>query len=334
MIIGATFYGDDMEGNIYDTAIPTGSMDQIVVGGGIYDEIYMTLDPEQAGITVKPTKWNVKTIMDAKFEKTLEAGTISGGDRFVTEMQLYRREYTKKDAEWLLIGDWPYDPTYNIYSFVDRFTENGVMYQYALVPVAGSVIGDKTESNPVTSTFEGVWISDSEANYHMEVDFDGGEVKYNKNSATMTPLDGKYPVVTFGNQNYRSGAIKFLPLGRSQIDGINPDIDGREELKNRQEIVDFLNNGEPKAIRYDTGDVLAVATDTVTATPMAGRLRDLQTISFNYTEIGDLSANGLKTNGFVGVAGRSNYSFDDYGNPVNYNRINTEARKVKLYGQD
>ena len=44
MMIDYNFFGYKFHGNVWDTAIPTSHIDEVVIGAGIYDEIYVSGD--------------------------------------------------------------------------------------------------------------------------------------------------------------------------------------------------------------------------------------------------------------------------------------------------
>lgn len=327
MIIGVTFYGSSFAGNVYDTAIPTSEIDEVTLNTGMYDELYVTVDTSITKEDVKPTGWAIKNIMNAKFNNSLEAGAIDGSGHTVTGIQLYRRAYMV-DNEWTLMAEFPYDPDYNVYTVVDRFIENGKSYEYAIVPIADKVIGDTTVSPPVNAKFDGTFISDIERNFKMEANLDFGEYTYNKNMNQSNPLNGSYPIVTFGNQNYRSGSVKFLPLTHEQMLGYANKIDTIAERLNREQIIGFLNNGQAKVIRNDNGDMIVCATSGVKTNQLSEKLPHLSNVSFDFVEIGTLDYETMDKAGLIAQAGRSLYTYDDFGEIVWSNqRINESARR-------
>ena len=67
MIIGYNYFGKSVDGILFDTAVPTSNLDEVIVGAGIYDEIFVSVDTTITNQNAKPDKWQLKTIMDAKF---------------------------------------------------------------------------------------------------------------------------------------------------------------------------------------------------------------------------------------------------------------------------
>lgn len=315
MIIGYNYFGKSFHSTVFDTAIPTSDIDEVVIGAGIYDELFVSVDTSITDKNEKPNRWAIKTIMDAKFNGNLEAGSIDADGHVVTKIQIYRRRFEEGET-WLLLGEFPYDIDFNMYSFVDRLAENDVTYEYAIVPVANEVLGDITISQPIKVNYEGVWISDLENNFQLEYDFKLDSIVHNKNYAKQEPLNGRFPIVTFGTQQYRNGSLSFLPLSEEQIENKGTKINSKKERLAREAVLDFLNKSSAKVIRNDNGSVMVVATHDISEEPRGGSLIDISDIKFSYTEIGEFDYDTMSKGGLIGEALKSKYSFDEDGNVI------------------
>lgn len=312
MIVGYSFYG--LEDVVWDTAIPTTQLDTMRMGEGIYDEIYMTLDTNIKD-DGKRENWSLKTIMNSKFENDLEAGTIDGNGHVVTRLQLYRRLYSGT-SDWVLIGDTDYSDEFNVYSFVDNTTENGRTYEYAIMPVANKIAGELNKSEPQKVEYEGVYISDTENNFRIELDFKQDTIQHNRNSALITPLNGKYPIAVFGKQDYRTSSLTFLPISQKQIDTGGTDVNGRDERTIRDKVTSFLNNGKAKILRNDNGDVMIIASQNVQTDPKETYLPDIQSVKFDYAELGRINSSDLTRTGLIAEAVKSKYTYNEYGDVI------------------
>ena len=312
MIIGHSFYG--LEDVVWDTAIPTTQLDTMRMHEGIYDEVYMTLDTNIKD-DGKRENWSLKTIMNSKFENDLEAGTIDGNGHVVTRLQLYRRLYSAT-SDWVLIGDTDYSDEFNVYSFVDNTTENGRTYEYAIMPVANKIAGELNKSEPQKVEYEGVYISDTENNFRIELDFKQDTIQHNRNSALITPLNGKYPIAVFGKQDYRTSSLTFLPISQKQIDTGGTDVNGRDERSVRDKVTSFLNNGRAKILRNDNGDVMIIASQNVQTDPKETYLPDIQSVKFDYAELGRINSSDLTRTGLVAEAVKSKYTYNEYGDVI------------------
>ncbi|MCY8228700.1 hypothetical protein MOC30_14015 [Bacillus spizizenii] len=314
MIISYNFFGLD-EGSVFDTPICTDHLDEFKMNEGVYDEVYVDLDTSVPSTTDKPFMWKLQTVLDAKFTGDLDAGSI-GADGFkVTHIQLYRSVYGSD--KWDLQAQFEYDEEYNVYDYIDRYVQNGTTYQYAIVPVANEVLGDMLKSDTVDVYYEGIFITDRKENRRLEYDIDLGDISYNTSSSVNEPLNGKYPIVVFGNTNYRSGTLATLPLSQSTINMAGSGIDKLQEQINRNKWMDFINNGKAKVLRMDSGVLMLIITQKPRISHKQNDLlRDLASINFEYMEIGDLNYNMLVNNDLVSEAQKSKFTFDDYGRVI------------------
>lgn len=315
VLIGYDFFGS-RENLCFDTAIPTSQLDSVIMNTGVYDELFISLDTAIARTNNRPEGWFLKNIMHAKFENDLESGSLDADGHKITKIQIYRRILGDGASGWVLVGEFEYKTDFNVYSFVDVTAESGRYYEYSIVPVAGNVIGEKTISDPTYISYNGVFISDKENNYKIQFDFESKDTEYNKNFSSMTPLNGEFPIVVYGNQDYRTGSISFLPLSETQIKSGGTKVDGKEERLIRDKVTSFLNNGKSKVLRNDNGDIMIMATSNVKSSPKSNALMDIQSVSFDYTELGEVHSDTLLRAGLVGGVVESNYTYDEYGNVI------------------
>lgn len=320
MIIGVDYYGNGFDQQYYDTALPTNELDEITIGAGMYDELFISVDPKMENDKKVPEQWHEYTIMDADFNSDLEAGSIDGKGHIVTQIEFYRREHAVTDSEWQLVAQFPYDENYNLYTVVDRFVENHKTYEYAVVPLAKETMGKMLYSNAIGSEFTGTFISNLDANYPMNLEFEFSDLTYNTNMAQVVPLNGQFPIVSFGNANYRTGSITFLPITPQQEYGYTSEINEHNEFTLRKDIINFLQDGKAKVIRRDDGDVIVCVTSNVVTTPLADGLDHISTITFDFVEIGELDYNTMDKSGLIASAGKSVYTYgDEYAGDIDYN---------------
>lgn len=327
MIIGVDCFNSSFDTMFYDTAIPTSELDEVTMGAGMYDEMFISLDTSIDHAQVKPDQWKLKTIMDAEFNNNLEAGSINGHNHVIDRFQCYRREYQNPSSDWQLVGQFDYDDHYNLYTVIDRFIENHKIYEYSIVPLSKQIMGDVLMGPPITSEFTGMFISDIESNYSMEVNFKFSDLAYNTTMAQHVPLNGKFPIVTFGNAEYRTGSATFLPLTPQTEYGYSSEINAHDEFANRRNVINFLNNGRVKVVRREDGDTLVVVTYNVRSQALSDSLDSISEVTFDFVEIGGLDYNTMEKAGLISNAGKSVYTYDDFGEIVwTSERVNDGAR--------
>ena len=312
MIMDYNFFGFEHGGQFFDTPIATDMLDEIEISEGVYDEVYINLDTTIPANNERPLMWSLTTIMDAKFTGDLDAGSVSADGFKVTKILLYRSIVGTSD--WEAIGHFDYDDEYNVYDYVDRYVQNGASYQYAIVPVANEILGDKLISDPIMSEYEGIFLTDKNENRRFEYDISLGDITYNKSSSVTQPINGQFPIISFGNSNYRSGSLSVLPLSKSTVDMAGASIDKLAEQINRQEWLDFINNSRGKILRMDSGVLMLVSTQNAVASHKEGDLlRDLASISFDFIEIGKVNFETMVRHDLIATANAQKSTFDDYG---------------------
>ena len=151
----------------------------------------------------------------------------------------------------------------------------------------------------------------------LEYDINISSITNNTMSSVVQPLEGEYPIVTFGKSNYRTGSLEVLPLSMSTINYMGQKIDKLAEQVNRDKWIDFLNNGKAKVIRMDSGTLMLVVTHNAQSTHRTGDImRDLADIAFDFTEIGKLTFDNLKKNDLIANAYMHKSTFNDEGGIV------------------
>jgi hypothetical protein len=311
VIIGYNFMGYEHGGSVWDTPICTDMLDELELNEGTYDEVYVNLDVTTPSNTAKPTIWTVTTIMDSKFTGDLDGGSIGAEGFKITSIQLYRSIYGT--GKWDAVGQFKYDEEFNMYDYVDRYVQNGAVYQYAIVPVANEVQGDKLISDRVGASYEGIFITDKKENRRFDYDISLGEVVYNTTSALNQPLNSGFPIVTFGQSKYRSGNLSVLPLSDDTIALAGSGVDKLAEQINRQEWLDFINNGRAKVLRMDNGVLMLIVTQNATASHKEGMLKDLASLTFDYVEVGEINFGNMMKNDLIPSGYASKMTYDDNG---------------------
>lgn len=168
-------------------------------------------------------------------------------------------------------------------------------YQYAIVPVSAG-----TEQNiavaQVESDFNGAVLADLSTHYMVGLDVKVDNVERVRDSSVVTTLSSKYPYVFYGSEsNYYTGqfsgtVIKYL--GNDQFDFDNSPV-------YRDEMINWLTNGEPKVLKiWDGRGWIINVTSNVSQN--ADDHPDKVAIGFSFTEVGDLnSTTDLKNCGLI-----------------------------------
>lgn len=311
MIIGYDFFGD-----VYDTdniddndsvtfdacaTLPV-VMQDITIQNAVYDELEVLYNTTENNTnTNKSENWTDNTLMLAKFQNDLSAGTVSVKDYKIYLVQFLKRK--KGETEWQVCQEIAYEEDRKEYEFVDKYIESQQIYQYAIRPVArmydesgaftGIIIGEnslQSENTEINVVFDYAHLFDNETSYDLLYNFKLGDITTNIDANVITTLSGQYPVTIYGASKYKAGSVSCLLVTEESAVG-SIDIGKEKELRNK--INEFLSNKKPKILKYEDGTYLLISiSDNYTLIPDENLLGSYS-LSFNYTEIGD--ANDVDT---------------------------------------
>ena len=261
---------------------------------GVFDELYISSDPNK--FKKKEYDWAADTLILATFDsKTLEGGNIGALGSKIQSMQLRRREVG--DVTWTTLAAYQVPDTNNLnFSFVDYFARGrNTKYEYSV----NYILKDGTElpyiSASVVSSFCGALITDGKTSYHVFLDPKVTSTTRNRQSNIVTTLNSRFPYVFYGSKsNYDTGNFSGTIIKNN---GGN-DWDFDNSYKYREDMKDWLTNGEAKIIKIEDGREWLVSVDGNVEEDESEHI-DKVGISFDFVQIGDynntddLSANGL-----------------------------------------
>ena len=261
----------------------------------LFDEVFLSSDVTR--FKSIDYEWDSDVLVFATFDsQNLEAGNIGTlGDK-IQSMQLRRREVGKKD--WTALTAYTiYDTDHLNFSFVDYFARGrNTKYEYSV----NYILKDGTElpyvSASVVSEFCGAVISDSEKSYHIFLDPSITSTTRNRQSSIITTLNSKYPYVFFGsNSNYDSATFSGTVIRNEE--GDYWDFDG--SYRYREEMKDWLTNGEPKILKMEDGREWLMSVNGNIEEDCSEHI-DKVKISFDFVQIGDYdSSDDLSSNGLI-----------------------------------
>lgn len=318
MIIGYDFFGDniynrdninDNDGVAFDSCIPLSvAMQDITIQNGIYDALEVSHNTISNNQNVSQSKnWSDTTLMLAKFQNNLSAGSVNVGNNEVYSVQFLKRK--KGETEWQLCHEEIYKKEQEKYSFTDKYIESQQTYQYAIRPTAreysdtgmyiGSIIGEnspQSEKTEINVVFDYAHLFDNEISYDLLYNFKLGDITSNIDANTVITLGGQYPFTIYGASKYKTGSVSCLLVTEESATG---SIDVWKEKELRNNIDNFLSNKKPKILKCDDGTYMLIAiSDNYVLTPDENLLGSYS-LSFNYTEIGDANdVDTLKKYGF------------------------------------
>ena len=293
MFISLDFFGLD-EGAVFKTNIGHVGYNDLQITGAMIDEIYVDEDIEIPITTDKPESWTYSTILNAKFQGNLEGGSLSVNGAEIELIKFQKRRWD--ELEWTDVGEVKYNEDGKvIYELLDKFVANQQVYQYSLLPVTSSVLGNRVLSEEITVDFEGVFLSDKDNNYRLLYDLQFGDINHNTPSSVFETLNSKYPIVVYSNLDYTDFDVEATFISVSTINGqTERQVDTRMEKTERDNLLRWVKNHKPKIYRDVNGELkLVTVTDNPQEKPMSG-VNGIAKISLKMVEIGSVDNENLK----------------------------------------
>lgn len=270
-------------------------INSITLENGVFDKVLIDLDTAIVETDVN-AKWEVTTVLSSDFNGSVEGGNISTDGYKVDYIKLLRCLEGKND--WEVINVFDYDKIGNQYIFTDRYIQNNAIYRYAIIPVANNSDGKMLKSDSIQTNYSNIFITDNENNIRLVYDLTLGEVNHNRPSAISEPLNSKYPIVRMSSLSYRTGKISVLPQTSESIRTGGANYSIQEEQLLRDKWIAFLNNGRAKVIRMDNGVSMLVSTTNIVESHKEF-VDGIASLSFDYTEIGDINFESMLVNGLI-----------------------------------
>lgn len=243
------------DGSVVNTRLAHSEYTELHVTAGHIDDIFVDTNVSIPFFTEQPATWAYSTVMYAKLNGDLEGGSAEARGMVIESIKLQKRK--EDSVEWIDVGELEYfQGEKYIYEFLDKIVANGEIYEYSLLPITASVIGNRTFSEPVQVNFEGVFLSDADFNYKLLYDIEYGEINHNTPSAIHQPLNAQYPIIAYSNLDYTDFNLQATFISAQTIIDKRTntqEVNIRTENIERSNLLKFLKNRKPKFYRDDTG---------------------------------------------------------------------------------
>lgn len=293
---GITFSGGQHTLDPTPTHVDT--FESLRIENGVFDDLYLTEDSTLEYTTTIPTTWDVNTVLHALFDGTLYGGNINLVLSETSAIRIKRREINS--YKWITL----YERTINSeddfdFEFFDRYARANKEYEYAVVPVMANIEGVPVAGGTIKSRFEGVYILNKESIFGAILNIKKSESQKVAQRQSIQTMNSKYPFhIQNGKSNYYSGSTSGFFVERN-LDTCDFDIAGGYEY--RKNLMDFLNDGTSKILKYDDGRMMLIGI-TGTPTETDGGHEDMISTTFTWEEIGDCeSSNDLYDHGLIDI---------------------------------
>lgn len=289
IFLGMTFCADSSSFGVNSVLSPYFTV--LNVGKCIADELYASNSIETSILST----WNGNTILHANFNGNLLAGNIAYYVAEVDKMRLKRR--LKGEMTWQTLYEKLIETDSDFsFDWLDLTARGKTEYDYAVVPVVGSIEG-VFFSSYIKSEFNGVFIADNTGIYGTDLEVKISE-KRNKPRATVNPLNRKYPyTISNGVIDYDSGTLSGY-----FVEKVNGEYLTENSHVYRRNYKNFLNNNIPKLLKYEDGRMWLIQLSSPDIIDTEQSYWDFVITSFDWVEIDDCdNAEALALTGLVSI---------------------------------
>jgi hypothetical protein len=230
-------------------------------------------------------KWDNTSSLLAKFNKTLEAGSIANSGNKIVKFRIVRREADQDENGDTYLGEISFDNSASADLTFDDITNPNTDLIYTVIPVSENGLDGVPREIEVKSDFVGVWIVDKDTGEVLVFDKAIGNV----GTVESTFNQQRTQIDTFGSypQFYYSNDSGYEAFSLSTV--ILPD-DGKRTGKKYKDILNkFIKDHNPKIVKLDTGRVFVADISNMRASsPMVTwDGADYMTITVDVTECYD-----------------------------------------------
>lgn len=283
--VGYNFLSDLNSVDPYPTNV--GIFNQVEIYRVIYDHIDISNDTTITS-NIPPTQWDFGTILDCNFNGNISGGTIKDFSSGITQVRVKKRKVGEFD--WQIIKTYDISSSEDLsFVFNDYLTATNTEYEYAYVPVFGSVEGQYAIST-VMSQFDGVFICDANTIFKFNMGVEYGSTDIVQQVGTFTVLGRKYPIVmSNGLANYQTGQLSGLVLPEDYED--TRAIDRIAITQRRNKLMEFLTNKKPKIIKDRNQNQWLVIIQSPSTSYLNNYGQGIVSASMQWIEIGDAESN-------------------------------------------
>lgn len=338
MIIGYDFWCDgvyhtaettpvielDNDGVSFDTCNSLNVVDKFTLKNGEFDELHITKDSDDIDNNTEKTSWTTNTVLLAKFQNDLVAGSIGVNGYDIVRIEVRRRK--KGEEFWKTYFTIDYDKNIHIYEIIDKFIESEENYEYCLCPIAKDtngieIYGNNTAPKEIYISYDYAHIFDNSASYDLIYNLKIGNITSQIGANAIETLSSKYPYVIYGQTNYLKGSLECLLVSQESATG-NVDVKSEKQLRNN--ILSFLTNKDYKVLKNSDGTYMLIQIVGNPTLIPSSELIGIYQISFEFVEIGNVNS--------IEELSNLNMKFDYITKKINNDNTVTTQKITKTVG--
>lgn len=280
---------------------------EVTLRHGIIDHFNVSRDVISDWTGIIPTEWTNDTIMNADFNGHINAGNIGYVLGQITGVRVKRRRVDDVSETWITLYEIYVEKAEDLsFTVIDHFNQDQVEYVYGLFPIIiqgdTEVEGVPTESDPVLSEMDGVYIVDSNNFYRLYANVNYDNLELNQEVGVHPTLGSQYPItVSNSKTGYETGGFSAT-IVNPEIYEIGGKLDRHKMVGERNKLSEFLINHKPKVLKDWNGNMwLIFITDNPSITFAQNYGMGLADINAKWVEIGDANnESNLRKAGLIG----------------------------------
>ena len=279
--LGTTFFGAR---DVIDPS-PTMAKDikNIDICDGIYNQIFVSRNSD-LNVEAGYDDWDYDTVINAAFEKTLDAGNSSFSLNTTDTILVKCRE--KGTFNWITIYTKNIETLDDFrINLKDYYRPSQKDYEYMVVSYCNGV-ENAYVTQTVYSEFEGLYICDKDNIYGTLYELDFVNSTVTTGGTILNLLNSEYPsIVNNSNSNYESGSTSGSFIRFDQQTG-QVNVPGGNDY--RSLVKKWLNNKRPKVLKFYDGRIWLIGINGAIS-DSAENHNDNRKLSFDWIEIGDVN---------------------------------------------
>lgn len=272
------------------------------ISNGIYYHLNVTKDTSLPYSREIPG-WTYFTVLDCKFNNTLNAGNTNILLSQLEGLVIKRRK--KGTFNWITLKEIKVNSPADLnIVYQDSFLPSGSEFQYALVPILNGNIEGEYVMNEVFSSFNGVFISDNETIFKLYNAVVYGGTTANTTKGMIQPIGRRYPIMVNNSEvNYKAGQISAQLLGYKFEKTRN--IDRFDIVGQTDDLTDYLNTNTAKVITDWNGNIyVSRINNSPNISYNSAYGNGITTVSFDWVEQGKYdNQEEMYENGLVDTRG-------------------------------
>lgn len=297
MLIGINFLNEE-ENMVFSTPLYHQSYGKLEIYDGMIRQVYVDEDISIPYSTDSPEEWRYLTALNFKADGSLEGGSVSANNVQIEKIRFQKRKWD--ELEWRDVAEIEYkSDERTFYEAIDKYVANDFVYQYSIVPMTATILGNRVVSGEITANFDGVYISDKDSNYELFYDFEISDIKNNTSNALFEPRSAKYPIIVHSNLDYDSFDVTATFISTETFNNKDGSVNIRMERLGKDKLLAFMKNGKPKIYRDYHGNLKLVSVVGSPTESPNNKVGGISKLSFSLVEIGDMDNETLIANNLL-----------------------------------